>query len=102
MPRTEESIADIPELVEALPPGERALFQRIFHISTTTGRLIPPRSMHPWIKGYFGSVEAVLRQRIVKVTNLITMEGSLFNELRARRPMEARESTDLKLSLIHI
>ena len=100
MPRTEESIADIPELVEALPPGERALFQRIFHISRTTGRLIPPRSMHPWIKGYFGSVEAVLRQRIVKVTNLITMEGSLFNELRARRPMEARESTDLKRTIV--
>ncbi len=94
--RNKESIADIPKLVEALPPGERALFQRIFRTSTTIGRVIPPPSMHPWIEGHFGSVEAVLRQRIVKVTNLITMEGALFNELRARRPMEARESADLK------
>jgi hypothetical protein len=39
-------------------------------------------------------VEGVLEQRIIKVTNLVTMEGALFNELRARRPIEARVSSD--------
>jgi galactose-1-phosphate uridylyltransferase len=52
--------------------------------------------MRRWIEGYFGSVETVRRQRIVKITNLVTMEGSLFNELRASRPMEAKQSSDLQ------
>ena len=52
--------------------------------------------MHAWIKSYFGSVEAVLTQRIVKLTNTITWEGALFNELRASRPMEARDTTALE------
>lgn len=46
--------------------------------------------MHPWITKLFGSVEAVSAQRIVRVTNNITMEGALFNDLRAMRPMEVK------------
>jgi hypothetical protein len=46
--------------------------------------------MHGWIEKLFGSVDAVREQRIVRVTNRITLEGTLFNELRARRPMEAK------------
>ena len=46
--------------------------------------------MHRWIEKYFGSVEAVRRQKVVKVTNRWTLESSLFNELRAHRPLEAR------------
>jgi len=91
-----KTIAHLPRLVAALPPEEREIFQHIFHVSTTIGRLVPPPSMYGWIEDHFGSVEAVLRQRIVKVTNLVTWEGTLFNELRAERPMEAGENDDLK------
>jgi hypothetical protein len=56
--------------------------------------------MRQWIEGYFGSVEAVKSQRIVKVTNLVTMEGSLFNELRASRPMEVKASSDLEETIM--
>jgi hypothetical protein len=45
--------------------------------------------MRPWIEGYFGSVEATLHQRIVRVTNLITCSGALFNPLRSLRPQSA-------------
>jgi galactose-1-phosphate uridylyltransferase len=45
--------------------------------------------MHAWIEGHFGSVDAVRQQRIIKVTNLVTLEGTLFNDLRARRPLES-------------
>jgi hypothetical protein len=94
------NIIHLSELVTTLPERERALFHRIFHLSTTVGQLNPPETMHRWIEGYFGSVEAVKNQRIIKITNLVTMEGSLFNELRARRPMEAKASSDLEETIM--
>jgi hypothetical protein len=94
------NIAYLNKLVAAMPTAARAIFDRIFHLSTTVGQLNPPETMHQWIEGYFGSVEAVKRQRIVKITNLITMEGSLFNELRASRPMEAKASSDLEETIM--
>src|ERR671914_262253 len=42
-----------------------------------------------WVKKTFGSVRAVQEQRIVRVTNRVTLEGALFNELRAARPIDA-------------
>ncbi len=78
-----------------MPESARQSFERLFQVSRSTGRLMPPPAMYEWIRGYFGSVEAVETQTILKVTNLATMEGALFNELRASRPMEARVSGDL-------
>lgn len=89
------AITDLPDLVEALDPGERAVFERIFEVSATTGRLVPPAGMRPWIEKSFGSVDAVREQRIVRVTNRVTLEGTLFNGLRAVRPMDT--GTDLEL-----
>jgi hypothetical protein len=94
------NIADLNELIAAMPTATRAIFDRIFHVSTTVGQLDPPETMRQWIEGYFGSVEAVKSQRIVKITNLVTMEGSLFNELRASRPMEAKASSDLEETIM--
>ena len=51
--------------------------------------------MHAWIEKSFGSVDNVTTQRIVKVTNRITLEGTLFNELRASRPLDTGVSLDL-------
>jgi hypothetical protein len=55
--------------------------------------------MEPWIEENFGSVEVVRRQRIVKMTNLVTLEGALFNAVRARRPVDAREAVDLEQTI---
>ncbi len=88
-------IINLAEMVRALPEADRQRFERIFFLSEVPGALIPPESMHTWIRGYFGSVEAVTTQRIVKVTNLVTWEGALYNELRARRPLEIRSGADL-------
>ncbi len=82
-------IADLADLVAALPGEDRARFERIFCLDVVTGRLAPPAAMEAWIEGQFGSVAAVRRQRIVKVTNQVTWEGALFNELRASQPIEA-------------
>lgn len=94
------NIAYLNEFVGAMPTAARAIFDRIFHVSTTVGQLDPPETMRQWIEGYFGSVEAVKSQRIVKITNLVTMEGSLFNELRASRPMETKAGSDLEETIM--
>jgi hypothetical protein len=52
--------------------------------------------MHPWIESYFGSLDAVTAQRIIKLTNVVTWEGALFNDLRARRPLELRDHNNLR------
>jgi hypothetical protein len=52
--------------------------------------------MHAWITKLFGSVDAVSEQHIVRVTNLVTMEGALFNDLRAMRPMEVKGGDEVR------
>jgi hypothetical protein len=94
--REQLSITDLAEIVAALPSAERQRFEGIFHISSSVGRLNPPPSMHKWIEDHFGSVEAVLKQRIVRVTNLVTMEGALFNAIRSQRPMVTAKPEELE------
>jgi hypothetical protein len=96
---TSPIITDLPRLVEALPEESRRRFERIFHLSSTTGQLVPPPVMHPWIEDFFGSVEAVTTQQIVKLTNVVTWEGALYNSLRAQRPMEARNHDDVRQAI---
>lgn len=84
-----DSIAEVGRAVSELPPEDQRRFEQIFQLSIATGEMDSPGSMHPWLTAQFGSVEAVRQQRIVKVTNRVTMEGALFNELRARRPHHA-------------
>src|SRR5829696_6193522 len=91
----ERHITNLPDLISDLPSEDRVLAERIFEVSTTTGRLVPPEAMHAWIEKSFGSVDHVIAQRIVKVTNRITLEGTLFNGLRASRPLDTGVSLDL-------
>jgi hypothetical protein len=84
------SVLDIERLVAALPDDGQARFARLFHVTSTIGELRPPSHMYRWIERYFGSVDSVLRQKVVKITNRATTEGALFNDLRAQRPLEAR------------
>ena len=93
---TERRVTDLPALIEGLPPEDRALADRILAVSATTGRLDPPEAMRAFIERSFGSVEAVREQRVVKVTNRITLEGALFNELRAARPLDTGVNLDLE------
>ena len=82
-----KSITDLPDLVAALPARDRERFERIFVVDSSIGRLNPTPAMSGWIEEYFGSVDAVRQQNVVRVTNMVTMEGSFFNELRSRRPL---------------
>jgi hypothetical protein len=91
-PTDPDSIASLPERVARLPEPERALFHRILRVDAVDGRIVPPDAMQPWIERQFGSVEATLTQRIVRVTNLVTCHGALFNPLRSQRPHSLERS----------
>ena len=71
-----KSIVDLPKIVGSLP--DRELFDRIYRYYVKVGRLKKA-----------GKYE---EQVIVRVTNKITLESTLFNELRARRPIEVVET----------
>ena len=93
---TRPSITDLEERIAALPPEARAAAERIFAVSSTVGRLEPPAQMQDWIIKQFGSVDAVMTQKIVRVTNLVMLEGALFNDLRARRPLEVKGADEVR------
>jgi len=90
------SIIELDKVVGSLPSREKLLFSRIFDLSNVIGKLRIPAPLVGWVEERFGSVDIVQEQKIVKITNLVTMEGSLFNALRAKRPMEIRERTKLE------
>ena len=75
------------EQVERLAPGDAVLFRRIYEVAESEGRMRVPPTMAPWVERTFGSVAKVESQRIVRVSNVVTGEAAIFNELRARRPM---------------
>jgi hypothetical protein len=92
------SIVELEARIAALPPDARAAAERIYAVSTTTGTLVAPDEMRPWIEKLFGSVESVTSQRIVRVTDRVTLEGALFNDLRARRPMSVPEKSGAEVA----
>jgi len=90
------SIIELDKIVESLPSEDKLLFYRIFDLRTMIGKLRIPESLVGWVEERFGSVDVVEEQKIIKLTNLVTMEGSLFNALRAKRPMEVSERSKIE------
>ncbi len=93
------TIGELENAIGELPAEVRAVATRILTVSTTIGTLDPPAEMHAWITELFGSVEAVRAQRIVRVTNNVTFEGALFNDLRAMRPMEVKGADEVRQTI---
>jgi len=95
MDTAKNRIVDLDRHVGALPVAERQIVERIFRIETVHGTLVVPPSMESWVLNAFHSLDAVREQRVVKVTNLITLEGSLFNPLRGARPADLVTDEDV-------
>lgn len=93
------SVVDLEDAIASLPGEARAAAIRLFTVSSTTGRLEAPPEMHAWITKLFGSLDAVREQRIVRVTNTVTLEGALFNDLRAMRPMEVKGADEVRATI---
>lgn len=88
-------IVNLPDLLNSLSDDQRERANRIFHVTLSTGDMQVPEPMKPWVESRFGSVEAAEHQQIVKVTNLVTLEGALFNETRANRPFEVKDNENV-------
>ncbi|WP_201783459.1 hypothetical protein [Herpetosiphon geysericola] len=88
-------ITHLPRLVAGLPPSVAALWRQLFRVDVSHGTIHPPDRMHGWIERAFGSVEAVLHQEIIRVTNLWTLEGAIFNRIRGLRPQQGRYQSDI-------
>jgi hypothetical protein len=81
-------IESLPDRIAGLPSSIRRACDQIFHVSTALGCADPPPTMDAWVARHFGTAAAVRQQTIVRVVNRLTLEGALFNPLRARRPAE--------------
>lgn len=81
------------ELIDALPAEIKTIFSRIFEISTKRGKFILPETMREWAEERMGKCE---EQMIVRVTNKVTFEGTLFNDLRSRRPIDVKVGEELE------
>lgn len=88
------TISDLPSIIADLPAAKRARLERIFRVDEAQGEVRIPATMHAWVQQHFGSIEAAQHQRIVRVTNVWTWEGALFNPLRSRRPQQLRSAAE--------
>ncbi len=79
-------VDNLDDLVRQLPAADRQVFERIYEVRVSKARMRLPEGMGPWIEKQFGQAERVLDQKAVRVTNRITLEEAIFNELRASRP----------------
>ncbi len=77
-------ITRLPAVVHTLNPEKAALFARIYSYYSETGHLVLPEQMQDWVHEKYGEIE---RQQIVRVVNTRTNESTLFNSVRARRPV---------------
>jgi hypothetical protein len=80
------SITELAERVAGLPTGTQDIFNRIFSLDVVKGRLKLPPSMVTWAERQFGQADSVTTQTIVKITNLVSGESSVYNPLRILRP----------------
>lgn len=85
------SISDLPALIADLPAKKRQRLERIFRVEEAFGDVRIPETMRGWVEKNFGSVEEASHQRIIRVTNVWTWEGALFNPLRGKRPQQLRD-----------
>lgn len=82
-------IRELGSLVEDLPRDARERVHRLFELEIGEGFTDPPPQLGSWLTKQFGSVDAVRRQQIVRVTNRWTLDGALFSPLRASRPHDS-------------
>jgi hypothetical protein len=79
-------ILDLPRIIGELPQDARDRAQQLYDVSLTEGRSDVPPEIEGWLAEHFGSVDAVRRQQIVRVTNRWSLDGALFSPLRGSRP----------------
>ena len=105
------AITKLDEIVATLSPEDRTRFDRLYDFNRSTARVLPPETMEDWITGQFkylseepqGTPEwraqvldRVRHQPIVHVLNRVTCQATLFNAVRALKPVEAKDAADVE------
>lgn len=89
------SLLELRDRIDRLTGDARERAERLLEVEVVRGRTDPPPELVPWLEATFGSRAAVREQAVVKVTNLATLDATLFAPLRSRRPIEGRGVADL-------
>jgi hypothetical protein len=84
-------VLELPARLQALTGAARERADRLYEVRLVSGHTVPPPELEAWLITTFGSLEAVRDQAIVKVTNRVTLEATLFAPLRSRRPVDGPE-----------
>ena len=89
-------ILDLPHRIAGLSGDARARADRLLDVRPIEGETDPPATLGPWLTRTFGSIEAVRHQSMLRVTNLATLDATIFAPLRSRRPLDGtRNAADL-------
>jgi hypothetical protein len=94
-----QTLSQLPEIVDRLSEEDRRLFYRIYDLRRATAHLRVPETMALWVAERFGDLAAVQTQQIIKLTNRITLEGTLYNPLRGGRPADIVSNEDVHASI---
>lgn len=94
---TASDISNLDKRLDTLSPADRALFERLYSLGAQNSTMRLPENMREWVSKQFGSSEAVANQRVVRLTNNVTGEETIFNSLRVLRPSDTREKTVVSL-----
>jgi len=81
-------VLELPARIERLSGTARERANRLYELRLVRGHTVPPPELEPWLVTTFGSLEAVRDQAVMKVTNRVTLEATLFAPLRGRRPVD--------------
>lgn len=94
-----KTILDLPRKYKEFSKEDKEAFDRIYSFKERTGELILTNEMKPMVKKQFGSISKVEKQKILRVDNKWMFQGTLFNSIRANRPISTKHSVtknDLK------
>ena len=96
MDTTAPDIASLDKRVDTLSENDRVLFNRFYSLCMQNSSMRIPETMREWTVKQFGSLETISSQRIVRLTNLITGEETIYNSIRAHEAQRhARENRRL-------
>jgi hypothetical protein len=108
------TIASLDTLVAGLAPEARRRFDRLFDVAVSVAEVLPPPAMENWIcsafkyltrkdpagpEGRKEILDTIRHQQVVHVLNRVTTQATLFNYVRAVRPIEAKAATDVEAEI---
>ena len=94
MNKNANKIINLIKIIDTLSEKDKNLIAKIVKIQLAEGSLIYPTD--PEVIKSYGPRDQVECQKIIKITNRITYECSLFNELRSKRPFQTKEPIELE------